>query len=223
MKENNSSLQDSKNNQDDNQNNELNGSLNKNQKQSSKQKSVKKTNISRIGNSINWHWSIRILFLTLALGLLFSTISEFALSGASLVIALIVIFMLLLIATIFDMIGVSVTAGEETPFIAMASRKVKGAKEALVLIRNADKVSSFCCDIIGDICGTLSGAAGAAIAVQIIRGMTNGTATILLSALVSGLIASVTVFAKSIGKGIAINYSNNIMLFVGKVLSVFSK
>ena len=45
----------------------------------------------------------------------------------------------------------------------MASRKVKGASVAVKLKKSADKTSSFCCDVIGDICGVISGAAGTTI------------------------------------------------------------
>ena len=43
---------------------------------------------------------------------------------------------------------------------AMSSKKIKGAKKAVSFKKNADKVSSFCNDVIGDICGIISGSAG---------------------------------------------------------------
>ena len=49
----------------------------------------------------------------------------------------------------------------------MNSRKVKGANVAVKFKKNAEKVSSFCCDVIGDICGVISGGAAAAISVLI--------------------------------------------------------
>ena len=39
----------------------------------------------------------------------------------------------------------------------MASRKIKGAKETVNLIRNNVKISSFCNDVVGDICGIVMG------------------------------------------------------------------
>ena len=42
---------------------------------------------------------------------------------------------------VFDMIGVAVTAADPRPFHSMAAHKEKGAKEALVLLRNARQVS----------------------------------------------------------------------------------
>ncbi|WDC83794.1 hypothetical protein PL321_14940 [Caloramator sp. mosi_1] len=79
-----------------------------------------------------------------------------------------VLISIIFVGIIFDIIGVAVTAAEEAPFHSLASRKVKGAKTAVKLIRNADKVSNFCNDVIGDICGVVSGAAGAIIISKLI-------------------------------------------------------
>lgn len=171
----------------------------------------------------NWGWSLKVLFLTLALSTMFSALSELVLSNSNLVISVLVIVMLLTLGTIFDMIGVASTAGESDPFLAMASRKVRGAKEAIVIIKNASKVSSICCDIIGDISGILGGAAGASIVLKIITESSADATKILISAVVSGVIAALTVFMKSFGKDYALKKSNNIILAVGKVLSIFTK
>ena len=55
----------------------------------------------------------------------------------------------------FDMIGVAVTAADEQVFHSMAAKKIRGAKLAVKFKKNADKLSSFCKDVIGDICGNL--------------------------------------------------------------------
>ena len=44
------------------------------------------------------------------------------------------------IAIIFDMIAVSTTSANIEPFLAMASRKVRGAKHSIMLIKNAPKI-----------------------------------------------------------------------------------
>ena len=49
----------------------------------------------------------------------------------------------------------------------MASKKIKKAKSAIKLLRNADIVSNICGDVVGDMCGIVSGAAGAAVAVGV--------------------------------------------------------
>ena len=69
----------------------------------------------------------------------------------------------LLLGIIFDIVGVSVTSGNIKVFNSMSSKKVKGAHVAVELIKNASKVSSVCCDVIGDVCGVASGSAGVII------------------------------------------------------------
>ena len=56
----------------------------------------------------------------------------------------------------FDIIGVAVTVANEHEFHAKATKKVKGSKDSIKLIRNAPKVANICADVIGDICGVLS-------------------------------------------------------------------
>jgi hypothetical protein len=105
-----------------------------------------------------------------------------------------------------------VTAAEEAPFHAMASRKVYGAKQAIRLIRNADKVSNVCNDVIGDICGIISGAAGAYIIFRLIGDSAKVSATELI---VTGMITALTVGGKALGKIMALQNSNYIIYRVG--------
>jgi CBS domain containing-hemolysin-like protein len=94
----------------------------------------------------------------------------------------------------------------------MAAHRVRGAQEALKMLKNADKVSSFCNDVVGDICGVISGTASASIVLLILsdRGTASGTARIieiLMAALVSGL----TVGGKAVGKSLAMTKSTQIV------------
>src|SRR5699024_11313379 len=72
---------------------------------------------------------------------------------------LIIVFFIVLIGIVFDMLGIASTAAKEAPLHAMAAEKVKGAKEAVNIYKNADKFASFCNDVIGDISGIISGSA----------------------------------------------------------------
>lgn len=99
----------------------------------------------------------------------------------------------------------------------MSADKVKGAKEAVKLIRNADIVSNFCNDVIGDISGTISGAAGAAIVLKIFN-YYSIIDKAMFSIIVTSLIATLTVGGKAIGKGIAISRCQEIVLKVGLLL-----
>ena len=147
-----------------------------------------------------WLWPVKIFFLSLALSLVFSIGSEFVMSASGIIISSIIIILLIAIAVISDMIGVAVTACNTEPFTAMASRKVKGAREALILLKNADKVGSLCNDVLGDICGIVSGAAGASIVVRITENLSSDAGKILIAALISSFIAALTIFFKALGK-----------------------
>lgn len=184
---------------------------------------ISKQSQSKTSKAVNMKWSIKVLFLALTLSIMFSIVSEMVLSAANIIIAILVIIVLIVIGILFDMVGVAITSGDVKPFSAMASRKVKGAKESISLIKNAEKVSSFCCDIVGDICGILCGAAGAAIVVKIVSESSNPAMGVLVSSLVSGVIAALTIFGKSIGKGIAVYKSEKIIYIVGRFISLFTR
>lgn len=179
-----------------------------------KQKTLKKPNKN------NWSWPIKIFIITLLLSVVFSLGSEVILSDAGIILSLFIIFILLIISVIFDMLGVSVAAANLEHFVAMSSRRIKGSKEAIKLVKNAEKVSSFASDVIGDMCGILSGAVGAGIAIQIYN-ITNDFKTVFIAAFVSSMIAGLTVFGKAVGKRFAINRPEKIVLAASKVIHFF--
>ena len=166
-------------------------------------------------------WPLVVLVITLILSLMFSLASEFLLTDTGLLISIILLVFFLVLAMISDMIGVASTSADIEPFNAMCSKKIKGAKETLKLIQNAEKVSSVFCDIVGDICGILSGAIGATLVIQIIGTYATSTKEAIVASIISATIASLTVFLKSVGKIIAINNSNKIMFTIGKIISFF--
>ena len=104
------------------------------------------------------------------------------------------------------------------PFNAQAARKLYGAKQAVKLIRNADLVANFCNDVIGDISGTLSGAIGAGIVLKLAQ-MFGSMDLILAGAVMTSLIAALTVGGKAVGKRIAINHCNAIISRVARVVA----
>lgn len=137
-----------------------------------------------------------------------------------LVLALLFLLFIILINILFDIIGVAVTAANEVPFHAKASNRVSGAGEAVKLIRNADKVANFCSDVVGDVTGTISGALGAAIVIDIIK-VAHGLEAyeIAVSTVFLALVAGVTVTGKAWGKNIGFNRANDVVFYVGTVLS----
>ena len=165
----------------------------------------------------DWHWITTIFGTTIGISAAMSFLSNEILSGGGLILSFAVLLVIILIGILFDIIGVSVTAAEEKPFHSMAAKKVPEAREALKMLRRAERVSSFCNDVVGDICGVISGSAAAVIAAKAITGMSpvlGSVVQLLLSAVVAGL----TVGGKAFGKSIAMNNSTAIIHAAAKVM-----
>ena len=186
----------------------------------SKNKTKKKVKLQNTKTSI-WAWPIKIFFLAVALSLLFSISSDLLMSSAGIILSVVCILFFIGISIITDMIGVAVTACNLAPFKAMASRKVRGAKEAIFLIKNADKVASLCADVIGDVCGILSGAAGTTILHHIVTASSTSAFEIIMASLISAIIAGLTIFGKAISKRYSMDNCNSVILTLGKFLSIF--
>ena len=99
----------------------------------------------------------------------------------------------------------------------MAARKVPGALDAIRLLRNAERVSSICNDVVGDICGVVSGSASATIAAQVLQNF-EFTWPQLVTLLMSALVAGLTVGGKALGKTFAMNSATAIVHSVGKII-----
>ena len=135
-----------------------------------------------------------------------------------------ILITIILLGIIFDIVGLAVATADIKPFNSMASRRLKTGQKAVWLVNNAEKVSSFCNDIIGDIAGIVSGATGAAIAANLFVSDKFETETsFFLSLALTSLISAVTVGGKAMGKSIAIKHNTNIVLFAAKILCGFRK
>jgi CBS domain containing-hemolysin-like protein len=171
-------------------------------------------------------FSLSIAVITFVLAAIFSVISSSVLSGVIWIIGLIIVFIIVFIGVIFDMLGIAATAAEETPFHAMASEKVAGAKEAIVIVRNADRFASFCNDVIGDISGIVSGTASAVVVIQLANtfGHSEGsTVQIVISVVLTSVVAALTVGGKALGKFFAIHSSTKIIFFAARVIGWLEK
>ena len=168
------------------------------------------------------NWVITIFFATIAISATISMVSDFVMGKSSMIVAFLILLMIVFIGIIFDIVGMAVATADEKPFHAMASRKVKGAKECIRLLRNAERVSSICNDVVGDICGVVSGSASATIAAQILKNFDFSWPQII-SLVMSALCAGLTVGGKAIGKSIAVNSCTAIVHTVGKIVFRFQK
>jgi hypothetical protein len=108
-------------------------------------------------------WSAKITVLTVVLAALFATLSTLFLSNSSIFIGMGVVFFFISFGIISDTIGLSAAAAKEIPFHSMASKKIRGAREAVHICKNAEVFSSFFNDVVGDISGIVSGTASAAV------------------------------------------------------------
>lgn len=170
---------------------------------------------------IDYKWILKICIVAFIISVAFSLVSEVTIPNINLVFGILLALLFIIIGIIFDMIGVSVAASDEAKFHSMATQKVKGAKMAVRLKKNAEKVSSFCNDVVGDICGIISGSAGAVIAIKIAVILNKDT--FLITLFIMGIISTLTIGGKAIFKGVAIYKSNEILFRFAKVLSIFSK
>lgn len=182
-----------------------------------------KQKLNKQKNKKTWLWSLIVLIMAIALSFSFSVLSELVLDNSVLVVAIIVIFVFIAISIMTDMIGLAVASSNIEHFNAMATRKVKGSKQAIALARNADRVSSILNDVIGDVCGILSGAAGASIVAKIIVDNQASWASILIPFLIAAIIAGLTIFGKAIFKSVAIKHANKITLKFAKLLNIFTR
>ena len=168
----------------------------------------------------NYKWIVLIFLSTMFISAVMSFVSSNLLEGSTLVVSFFILVCIIFIGIVFDIIGVAVTAADEAPFHSMASRKIPEAVDALRLIRNAERVSSFCNDVIGDICGVISGSASAVIAVRVLL-LRPGSKEAVLNLILSALVAGLTVGGKAFGKTIALQSSIQVVRIAARVLHFF--
>ena len=170
---------------------------------------------------VDVNWVIKIVTISFIISFSLSFISEITVPNFNLVLGIIVALIFIAIGILFDIIGVSVTAANPKVFHSMNSRKVKGADVAVKLKKNSEKVSSFCCDVIGDICGVISGTTSVTIAGLISK--TININLLVVTLLVTAIISSLTIGGKAIGKSFAINKCDIILYEFSKFISIFYK
>lgn len=170
---------------------------------------------------VDYKWILTITSIAFIISIIFSFISEIIIPNTTIVVSIILVLFFIVLGVIFDMVGVASTAAEASQFHSMASKKIKSAKVAIMLIGNSDRVSSICCDVVGDICGIISGSGAAAISAMLVLEL--GTKSIIPALLVTSITAALTIGGKAMGKGFAVNKSNNIVNSFSKVISPFVK
>jgi len=182
-------------------------------------KPKKKTKQKQSGNPVNVRWIATISITSFILSVLMSYTSKRALESVGNIIAFVILFAFIALGILFDIIGVASTVATEKRFHSMAARRVKGAKQAIWIARNAEKVGSFCNDVVGDISGIISGATSAVIITRLTQDGTD-MRSVILSLIITGCVSSLTIGGKAIGKTFAISHSEDIVFLTGRVLSI---
>ncbi|MGN0997662.1 MAG: hypothetical protein ACI4PG_12200 [Candidatus Ventricola sp.] len=164
-------------------------------------------------------WVLTVVCLSFALSVALSFVTSVFVESAGLLVALLSLIALVMLGIVTDVIGTAVTSADEQPFIAMASKRIAGARQALLLIRKAERVSSLLNDVVGDIVGIISGSAGSVIALYLV---TKGVPSAIASVLITAFTSAFMIGGKAYGKGLAIANSERIVLMVGRVMALFA-
>ncbi len=167
-------------------------------------------------------WIMRMTFGTFVLALIFGVLTQTIFQKDLLLItSLILLLIVVLIGVIFDTIGTAAAAATLPPLNAKAARREEGAKKAVELVKNADRVANFCNDVVGDITGVISGGIAAVIIYNLFAHSPGDDfyPRIILTAIVAAL----TVGGKAWGKYLALRNSTEILLKIGYILTRFEK
>lgn len=166
------------------------------------------------------NWILIVFILTFILSVIFSFTSNLMAESFNNYILALVLIMTIIIGIVFDVIGTATITASESTFHALNSKKKAGAKQSIFLVKNSNKISSVCNDIVGDICGIISGSIGAILSISISSLGFNST---LVSIILAAFISSFTVGGKAIFKKVAIKKADKIVLNVGKIIGVIYK
>ena len=166
-------------------------------------------------------WILTITSIAFTISLLLSLISELIIPNVFIIVSIILVLIFILLGIIFDIIGVAVSTSDDKSFHSMASQKVIGSKTAINFIKNKEKVSSFCHDVIGDICGVVSGSCGLSIDIKLSNILNINP--VLTTILITSIISALTIGGKAIGKTYALTKNNQIVYKTAKIMNIFSK
>lgn len=166
-------------------------------------------------------WVLLIMALAFGISIVMSLISELVIPNTYMAISIFLVLFFVFLGIIFDIIGVAVSTSDDKVFHSMAAKKVFGAKRAIKFINKKDKVSSFCNDVIGDICGVISGSCGLAIALKLSTILNCNS--IMITVIITSIISSLTIGGKALGKSFAVNKGEKIVFEFSKFVSFFTR
>ena len=159
-------------------------------------------------------WAFKVFILSISLSIVFSLLSQSLLPSLSPFLSVFIIVFFIFVSVVFDMIAVAFTTIDKAKLEKYKDER--GFEMASRLCEHADKVSSFGGDVVGDICGILSGAGGVSLVVNM--NIQEDNLNLLVTCIVSALIAGITIFCKAIMKTYAIKNCHQIALMTGAYL-----
>ncbi|MBR6529846.1 MAG: hypothetical protein IKT43_00315 [Clostridia bacterium] len=169
---------------------------------------------------VNWKWVFTVFGLSLLISMVLAVLSS-TLETMNIFVGFIVLLLVIALGVVFDYIGLAVASADAGNFHSMAAHGSPYGAKGVWLINNAEKVSSFCNDVIGDISGILSGAIGATLSISLFAADTPWG--FWGDLLLSGAISAITVGGKAIFKGLALANSQKVVYFLCGVLCLFSR
>ena len=165
-------------------------------------------------------WLLVTVIWTFFLAIIFGFITHYLLNEVkSLTVSFLILLIVIVIGIVFDLVGTAAAAAKIAPLNAKAARRVTGAKKAVYLVKNAERVANFCNDVVGDISGIISGTIAALIVYRLVSFFPTQMADFYLGILLTAVVASLTVGGKAWGKSIAIKYSTEVILLAGLILT----
>lgn len=165
-------------------------------------------------NKNSTKWAFKVFVLSISLSIIFSLFSQSLLPSLSPFFSIFVIVFFVFVSVIFDMVAVAFTSINKEQLEKYKNEN--GYVMAVKLCERADKVASFGGDVVGDICGILSGAGGVSLVVNM--NIQDANLNLLVTCLVSSLIAGVTIFCKAIMKTYALQNCEQIAIVTGVYL-----
>ncbi|MBQ2252358.1 MAG: hypothetical protein II328_00085 [Clostridia bacterium] len=169
---------------------------------------------------VNWKWTATVFFLSLLISMVLAVLSS-TLETMNVLIGFLVLLLVIFLGVVFDFIGLAVASADAGAFHSMAAHGSPLGKKGVWLVKNAEKVSSFCNDVIGDISGILSGAIGATLSISLFAADTPWG--FWGDLVLSGAISAITVGGKAAFKGLALENSTKVVEFLSRIFCLFSK
>lgn len=161
-------------------------------------------------------WAFKALILSVSFSILFGMFSQSLFPKLPWFLSVLIIFFFIFIAVLFDMIGVSFTTLSKNDLNGLFGQNKDFFNTLSRLYENKDKISSFCGDIVGDICGILSGAGGVSLVFNM--NIQDANVKFITTCIVSSIIAGLTIFGKAIMKGYAVQNCKKVTYVTAKTI-----